>query len=146
MWYNQTRNDKGGANVMLENFKPLQIVKGTAFMSVSNNGIGFNKNVVIKMNKPEIVRLMINEEQSQFAIQATTDNDDSTINFFNENIDIRNGIRTHNRDLENTLAQLMDWDLESYVYRVDGLYLEKENAMLFDLKTARRFQKRTRAK
>ena len=27
-----------------------------------------------------------------------------------------------------------------------ALYLEKENAMLFDLKTARRFQKRTRAK
>ena len=131
---------------MLENFKPIQIVKGIAFMSVSNNGISFNKNVVIKMNRPEIIRLMMNEEQLQFAIQATTDNDDSTMSFYNDNIDIRNGIRTHNRDLENTLAQLMDWDLDSFVYRVDGVYLEKENAMLFELKKARRFPKRNRAK
>ena len=131
---------------MLENFKPIQIVKGIAFMSVSNNGISFNKNVVIKMNRPEIVRLMMNEEQLQFAIQATTDNDDSTMSFYNDNIDIRNGIRTHNRDLENTLAQLMDWDLDSFVYRVDGVYLEKENAMLFELKKARTFPKRNRAK
>lgn len=131
---------------MLENFKPIQIVKGIAFMSVSNNGISFNKNVVIKMNRPEIVRLMMNEEQLQFAIQATTDNDDSTMSFYNDNIDIRNGIRTHNRDLENTLAQLMEWDLDSFVYRVDGVYLEKENAMLFELKKARTFPKRNRAK
>ncbi len=131
---------------MLENFKPIQIVKGIAFMSVSNNGISFNKNVVIKMNRPEIVRLLMNEEQLQFAIQATTDNDDSTISFYNDNIDIRNGIRTHNRDLENTLAQLMEWDLDSFVYRVDGVYLEKENAMLFELKKARTFPKRNRAK
>ena len=115
-------------------------------MSVSNNGISFNKNVVIKMNRPEIVRLLMNEEQLQFAIQATTDNDDSTISFYNDNIDIRNGIRTHNRDLENTLAQLMEWDLDSFVYRVDGVYLEKENAMLFELKKARTFPKRNRAK
>lgn len=131
---------------MLENFKPIQIMKGTAFMSVSNNGIGFNKNVVIKMDKPKNIRLMINEEQLQFAIQAAAESDDTTIGFYNESIDIRNGIRTHNRDLENTIAQLAGWDLDSYVYRIDGIYLEKENAMLFDLKSARTFPKRNRAK
>lgn len=131
---------------MLEGFKPVQLVSGRSFLSVTNNGLGFNKNIVIKMNKPRYVRFMIDDESLRLAIQAVTEKDDSTIKFYSEDMNINNGVRYHNRDLEHTIEMLMQWDLSLYNYRIDGYYVVEEAAMLFNLKEARTFPKRNRAK
>ena len=131
---------------MLEGFRPVQLVNGRSYLSVTNNGLGFNKNILLKMNKPHYVRFMIDDENQRLAIQAVAEKDDSSIDFYNKDMNINNGVRYHNRDLEHTIETLMKWDLSSYNYRIDGYYIEEEAAMLFDLKEARTCSKRNRAK
>ena len=37
---------------------------------------------------------------------------------------------------------MMNWDLEKFIYRMDGYYIDEEQAMIFDLIKARKFKKR----
>ena len=64
--------------------------------------------------------------------------------FVQEGTDITNGIRYHNKDLEAIIESMMQWDLSLYNYRIDGYYQEEDSAMIFNLKSARRFPKRSR--
>ena len=97
------------------------------------------------MGRPEYIRFMINTESKQLAIQKVEEYDNASVPFIRKNVDNKNGIRYNNRDLENTIATLMEWDLSTKTYRIDGIYQEDDNAMIFNLTTARTFPKRTRA-
>ena len=85
---------------MLTGFKPINLITGSAVLSVTNNGLGFNKNVAIKMDNPPYIRFMINDDEKQIAIQKSDGKDDSSTKFVQEGTDITNGIRYHNKDLE----------------------------------------------
>ena len=130
---------------MLEGFKPFELMTGSAVLSVTNNGLSFNKNVINKMGRPEYIRFMINASTKQLAIQKTDENDTVSVQFVRKSADNRNGVRYNNRDLENTIATLMEWNLSTKTYRIDGIYQEDDHAMIFNLLTARAFPKRTRA-
>lgn len=130
---------------MLEGFKPFELMTGSAVLSVTNNGLSFNKNVINKMGRPEYIRFMINASTKQLAIQKTDENDTVGVQFVRKSSDNRNGVRYNNRDLENTIATLMEWNLSTKTYRIDGIYQEDDHAMIFNLLTARAFPKRTRA-
>ena len=56
--------------VDLSKFKTFDFSEGVPFVSVTNNGLTFNKSVIMKMNYPLYVRLLINEEDKQIALQA----------------------------------------------------------------------------
>ena len=129
---------------MLTGFKPINLITGSAVLSVTNNGLGFNKNVSIKMDNPTYIRFMINDDEKQIAIQKSDGKDDSSTKFVQEGTDITNGIRYHNKDLEAIIESMMQWDLSLYNYRIDGYYQEEDSAMIFNLKSARRFPKRSR--
>jgi len=129
---------------MLEGFEPIELMTGSPVLSVTNNGISFNKNVINKMGRPDYIRFMINTNSKQLAIQKVDENIAASVPFIRKNVDNKNGIRYNNRDLENTIATLMDWDLSTKTYRVDGVYQEDDAAMIFNLTTARAFPKRTR--
>lgn len=118
---------------MLEGFKEYNMSVGTASVSISENGVGFSKTAVIKMEKPNYVRLLINDETKQIAIQKSKDNEG--IKFYNESK--RNiGVRWNNKELLKTISQMMDWDLAGKVFRVDGDYNKEDQALIFDLKNA----------
>lgn len=130
---------------MLEGFKPIELMTGSPVLSVTSNGLSFNKNVANRMGRPEYIRFMINASTKQLAIQKTDETDAVGVQFIKKNIDNRNGVRYNNRDLENTIETLMGWDLSTKTYRIDGIYQEDDHAMIFNLLTARAFPKRTRA-
>lgn len=130
---------------MLEGFKPMMLLTGNAFISVTKNGINFNKNVAIKMGMPDYVKFMLNSERKLFAIQTTNESDPYAIKFMRKGTSIEKyGVRYNNRDLENTLESLMNWDLSQFNYRIDGIYDEQNQAMIFDLNSARAFPVRKR--
>lgn len=130
---------------MLEGFKPIELMSGSAVLSVTSNGLSFNKNVISKMMAPEYIRFMVNAETKQLAIQTVSKDIAFSVPFAKKGIDNKNGIRYNNRDLEHSIESLMDWDLSTKVYRIDGIYHEEDHAMIFNLTTARMFPKRTRA-
>ena len=131
-----------GEKAMLEGFKKFSFLRGGTFVSISKNGINFNKNIVAKMQKARFVVLLINESQGQFAIQAAKDFVADSIPFFRREANLINGMRFYNRDVLQVLAKMMNWNLEKFIYRADGVYIEKEKAMIFDLNTARKFKSR----
>ena len=47
---------------LLENFKPFNFNEGVPYVSITINGMTFNKSVIMKLEYPEYVRLLIDEE------------------------------------------------------------------------------------
>ncbi len=122
---------------LLENFKPFNFKEGVPCVSVTNNGITFNKSVIMKLDYPEYVVLLIDDKSKRIAIQTCTQKTPNAVAFYNK--DKRSNtlnVRWNGRDLLNTLKNMMGWDLSKCGYRADGMLLEDEHAMLFDLSTA----------
>ena len=129
---------------MLEGFKRMPILIGSSFLSITSNGLNFNGNVVIHMQEAKNVILLINETTKQLAIQKCDEQTEDNILFCRNKSNRTNGVRFNNREIQQTIAKIMSWDLENYNYRADGFYLDEEEAMIFDLSKARRFSKRRR--
>ena len=54
---------------MLEGFLEIPILQGSSFMSITDNGINFNKNVVKHMQGTEYIIILCNSNKKQIAIQ-----------------------------------------------------------------------------
>ena len=106
----------------LSNFKTFDFSEGVPYISITSNGITFNKSVIMKMKYPAYVKLLINETEKQIAVQACGDGVLS--------------VRWNAKDLINTIARICDWDLSQLSYRVNGVLVPEMNLMLFDLNEA----------
>jgi len=122
---------------MLEDFEVLDFVVGVPSVSVTKNGVAFNKPAVEKMKCAYYVRLLIDRNSCRIAIAHTNDDDPKAQRFFREGQKVANGIRWNNKDLLTTITRLMKWNLTERGYKINGEYLEEEDALVFDLKTAR---------
>lgn len=122
---------------MLEGFKTISLTVGVPYISVTGNGLTFNKASIIKLGKPSHVILMMNEESKKIAVQSCEQNTEDATPFLKSKSDSTMSVRWNNRDLLNTISKMMSWDLKKNGYRIDGDYLNTENAMIFDLDSAR---------
>ncbi|MBQ9535076.1 MAG: hypothetical protein IJU78_04470 [Clostridia bacterium] len=123
---------------LLENFKPFNFNEGAPYVSVTNNGLTFNKAVVMKLNYPEHVMLLIDEETKRIALQSCTSDNPNAASFYNKNKKSNVlSVRWNGRDLLNTIQSLMNWDLSQCGYRIDGILLKADHAMLFDFTRAK---------
>ena len=113
-------------------------------MSVTNDGINFNKNVVARMGKAPYVVFLLNTVEKKAAIQKCEGDDPDALAFCQQARHEKTGVRINLRDVQQTIASMMDWDLSRYNYRIDGAYLREENAMIFDLEEARRFDRKSK--
>lgn len=123
---------------IFEGFTTFNFDAGVPYVSVTKNGMTFNKSVVVKLDYPEYVILLINFTDKQIAIQCCDKSVPNSTTFYkkrrNPNII---SVRWNGKDLLNTLQQMMDWDLEKDAFRINGTFIENESAMLFDLNDAK---------
>jgi hypothetical protein len=89
--------------------------------------------VTIKLNYPEYVLLLINEESQQIAVQVCDADDENAVAFYHQKASGILSVRWNSRDLLNTLENLTGWDLSQQSFKVFGTLLKSENAMVFDL-------------
>ena len=122
---------------MFDGFKSFNFDEGVPYVSITKNGVTFNKAVIMKLNYPANVVLLINAEEKVIAIQECTPDVKNSTTFYKENEKNILSVRWNARDLLNTLQDITGWDLSKDSYRVDGILVVEENAMLFDLKTAK---------
>ncbi len=120
----------------LSSFKPFDFTEGVPYISVTNNGVTFNKSVIIKMKYPAFVRLLINESEKQIAVQVCGEEDDKATQFYKEKSNGVLSVRWNSKDLINTIVRLCDWDLNQSSYRVNGVLVPEQDLMLFDLNEA----------
>ena len=120
----------------LSNFKTFDFSEGVPYISITNNGITFNKSVIMKMKYPAYVKLLINEAEKQIAVQTCEEDDDKSVQFYKEKSNGVLSVRWNAKVLINTIARLCDWDLRQTSYRVNGVLVPELNLMLFDLNEA----------
>ena len=119
---------------MFEVFKKVNLTSWLPYVSITDNGITFSKNAVIKMGKPKNVVLLMNEEKKMIAVQICDANEEGSIQFF-KNIKSIN-VRINNKDFIYTLSRLMNWNIKEEGYRILGDWYENEQVMIFDLTKA----------
>ncbi len=124
---------------ILDSFISYNFSAGVPYISITNNGITFNKAVVIKLDYPKHVVLLIDAESKRIAIQVCDNTTPNSVAFYKEKKSNVISVRWNGRDLLNTIQEITGWDLKQSSYRVDGVFLKDENAILFDLKQARAF-------
>lgn len=129
---------------MLEGFTKIPLSKSRIpILSVTSNGLNFNGNVLSQMQKASYINFLVNEDKKQIAIQKCNELDEDKIRFFRQS-KYENGVRINYREIQQIISRMISWDWEHYNYRVDGVYIANENAMIFDLKFARKSVKRNR--
>lgn len=116
---------------MLAGFEPLILSSGTPSITVTRNGVSFNKSVVEKMEKSEYVQLFVDRTGRRFAI-SVCDSSLPTARRFYRGRDISNGIRWNNQDLLDTLSELSGIRATTG-FKVKGEYIPEDRALIFDL-------------
>lgn len=117
-------------------FKEFDFEEGMPYVSITKNGITFNKGVVMKLGRPSRVVLLINSESKQIAIRGCDESTPRSNAFYKENDRGVVSVRWNSKDLLSTLKDMMGWNLDCESYRVEGQLLKEEGAMLFDFNNA----------
>lgn len=117
-------------------FKEFDFEEGMPYVSITKNGITFNKGVVMKLGRPSRVVLLINSESKQIAIRGCDESTPRSNAFYKENDRGVVSVRWNSKDLLSTLKDMMGWNLDRESYRVEGQLLKEEDAMLFDFNNA----------
>lgn len=111
---------------LLENFKPFNFNEGVPYVSITINGMTFNKSVIMKLEYPEYVRLLIDEETKRIAVQPCAQDTPNAATFYNkEKKSNALSVRWNGRDLLNTIQGIMHWDLSNAVIELMEYYLKK---------------------
>lgn len=121
---------------MLEGFKIFNFNEGVPYVSVTSNGVTFNKAVVMKMNYPKYVVLLIDEVSRRIALQVSDEKEANAVAFYKQKKANVISVRWNGRDLLNTIKNMMQWDLEKESYRTEGELIQEEKAMIFDFNKA----------
>lgn len=121
---------------LLENFKPFNFSEGVPYVSVTSNGMTFNKSVIMKLNYPEHVVLLVDEDSRHIAVKVCSEDEPNAAPFYKEKKNNVLSVRWNGRDLLNTIQNMMGWNLSKSGFRIDGVLLKEEQAMLFDLASA----------
>lgn len=110
--------------------------EGVPYVSITNNGLTFNKSVIMKMNYPSSVKLLIDAENKQIAIQTCDEEEEKSVQFYKQKPNGVLSVRWNAKDLLNTISRIMEWNLKERVYRVNGVCMPEYSLMLFDLNEA----------
>jgi len=117
-------------------FSTFDFEEGVPYVSVTKNGITFNKGVVMKLGRPTRVELLINGSSKQIAIRACNEDTPRSNAFYKGNDRGVLSVRWNAKDLLYTIRDMMGWNLDFESYRVEGQLLKEDGAMLFDFNNA----------
>ena len=88
---------------LFDSFKPFNFNEGVPYVSITNNGMTFNKSVVMKLGYPSHVLLLINEDSKQIAVKKCSELDHNSAPFFKPKKSNAISVRWNGRDLLNTI-------------------------------------------
>ena len=131
---------------MLEDFLEIPVLQGNSFLSITDKGLSFNKNVVKHMQEAGYVFFLCNSNKKQIAIQKCNKGRENSISFYRDEKNSQLGVRVNNREILQMIVTMMNWDVQTYNYRADGFLTEDKDTMIFDLSSARKSQKKKNRK
>lgn len=119
----------------LTGFSAFDFSQGAPYFSVTSNGVTFNKAVTLKLGAPAYVRLLINKETNQIALQVCDENAPQATAFYKAKKREVYSVRWNSQDLLAVFREMLNSDL-LHGFRVDGKMVGSD-VMLFDLNEAK---------
>lgn len=120
----------------LEGFTAFNFEEGVPYVSITPNGVTFNKSVTLKLGLPEYVLLLINPDKRQIALMPCAQDTPNAAPYYRPKQSGILSVRWNARDLLNTLEYITGWKLKDTTYRVDGMLIPESGVMIFDLNKA----------
>ena len=124
------------------NFQLMEKVAGQPAISVTKNGVGFSKQVLSRLGYSHFVLIYINKVDKQLAIKACNQQEKGSIRFVPEKKEKVDSLRWNNPSFRDDIKSLVAKELAEDNFICDGVYVEEDNALLFDFTKARRLDKR----
>lgn len=122
---------------ILDGFQTFNFNEGVPYASVTNNGLTFNKAVVMKLDFPEFVLLLFDRATVRMAIQVCEKDTPNAAEFYKPKKSNVISVRWNSRDLLNTIENMTGWDLNKAGFRVEGALFKEEKIIMFDLNAAK---------
>lgn len=120
----------------LSGFSAFDFSEGVPYFSITQNGLTFNKAVVLKLGSPAFVRFLINEETHQVALQVCEESAPKAVAFYRPKKNGVLSVRWSSQDLVSTFKRLLANNFQEHGYRIDGELVEN-GLMLFSLNAAK---------
>lgn len=123
----------------MEGFKPFTFGNTGPSVSITKNGITFNKPAVDKLGSPQYTQLLINEKEKKLAVKKTTSTDPLAVPFCAA---IKKGapsVRWNSKELLRAICGMTGWNLLASGcpgYKVFASYDRSESALIIDLTAA----------
>ncbi|NMM97250.1 hypothetical protein [Bifidobacterium olomucense] len=119
---------------LLDSFEIMPYVTGVPSLSVTKDGVNFNKTVVEKLGSPAYVRVLVDKPSLRLAVVPCDEYAQGARPFLRDGRSARAGVRWNNTDLKDSIQTLAGWNLEEKGCKVAGQFYPEDNAMVFDLK------------
>lgn len=119
-----------------EAFKPFSLTTGLPSLSVTKNGVSFNRAAIVKMEKAPFVALYIDDKGKRLAIQKSDDQSQTNVAKFYRSGGKNFTVRWNNSDLLKTIEKITGWNLEMNGYKIEGEFDAEEMVMIFDFNKA----------
>lgn len=126
---------------MLDGFERFDIEDQPPKLIVDANGVTFNAAVAEQLGNPQKVFFLVDDKYRRVALQSLSGEDDQGIDFWSPENASRETIRWNTRKLARKLEELGSLDLQHSNYELKGFLIDDEDAMFFDLNTAKSLPK-----
>ena len=121
----------------------LEPAKGKSLLTVTRANIKFNKATAAELNYPPYVKLFLNAQTNQVAIQPCTEKDPAAVKFSEEEVKQTYAIVVKVPALLLEFRRLLDFQ-EDVNYTMKGTVYPEENVIIYDINDAKREEKKRR--
>ena len=91
----------------LDSFKPRKLIVGSPYISITNNGVSLNKSAIARLDYAEYVKILVDEEAHELAVQICDANDlDKEAFVKQDKKEETQYVRWNNREF---IKQLLNW-------------------------------------
>ena len=124
-----------------ETFTLGRTTSSPQYISITRNGLSVPKSIFAKLSKADYVKIAINKGERLVAIiRCENENEVGRIQMDNTGKKRPSGFRTTNKTLIGELAGLLGADVRThFAYKVAPEYTEENNAIIINLRKAKKF-------
>lgn len=130
---------------MLENFKVLEVVKSVepTCLIIDDKHLRFTKPVVTVLDYPSFAKILLDEEGKRVAVQVARGNEANTIAFSKSKDEQKSSVIFQNAVMVSIIRGVMPEWKPGEKYSIAGQYSKEDKAVIFDLKTAKPYWRRS---
>lgn len=106
-----------------------------SIVTIGRNGLSFNVNTADVLHRAAFVRVLLNVETGQLAVQAAPTLDPQSTLFFRLEVFKSNRIKINSRSMVRQIRAVTGWG-EDDTWNIPGVYSAKDDAIIYDFQRA----------